>query len=160
MIQFSWQLFSRAVVAVRDDSSSSVRVPQSQEYVPTWNGVSIILLAALTAVGCATEKKISFNSDVYPILEENCIDCHSHSKGKGYKKTGLNMETYEALMYGSLYGPVVIPRDPEHSVIIMLIEGRADESLRMPHDEDEPLSEQDIATLRLWVKQGAKNTGE
>ena len=42
----------------------------------------------------------------------------------------------------------------------MLIEGRADESLRMPHDEDEPLSEQDIATLRLWVKQGAKNTGE
>ena len=119
-----------------------------------------MLLAALTAVGCATEKKISFNRDIYPILEEDCIDCHSHSKGKGYKKTGLNMETYETLMYGSLYGPVVIPRDPEHSVTIMLIEGRADKSLRMPHDEDEPLSEQDIATLHLWVKQGAKNTGE
>ena len=112
MIQFNWQLFSRAVVAVRDDSSSYDRVPQSQEYIPTWNGVSIMLLAALTAVGCATEKKISFNRDIYPILEENCIDCHSHSKGKGYTKTGLNMETYETLMYGSLYGPVVIPRDP------------------------------------------------
>ena len=84
----------------------------------------------------------------------------SHGRFIGELITGHVTLGYETLMYGSLYGPVVIPRDPEHSVIIMLIEGRADKSLRMPHDEDESLSEQDIATLRLWVKQGAKNTGE
>jgi len=110
----------------------------------------------VTLLGCAVAPKVSFQRDVYPILEEKCLDCHRTPEGKGYKKTGLNMETYESLMQGSDYGPVVLPADGTHSPLIMLVEGRVDASLLMPYHKDELLNETEIVTLRTWVEQGAK----
>jgi len=39
----------------------------------------------------------------------------------------------------------------------MLVEGRADASLRMPHQRAEPLTAEEIGILRLWVDQGARD---
>jgi hypothetical protein len=39
----------------------------------------------------------------------------------------------------------------------MLVEGRANASLRMPHHRDEPLTAQEIGILQLWVDQGARD---
>ena len=39
----------------------------------------------------------------------------------------------------------------------MLVEGRADPSLKMPHGDAKPLEPTEIATIRQWVEQGAKN---
>jgi hypothetical protein len=103
------------------------------------------------------EPNVSFHDDVYPILQEKCVNCHSPPSGKGYKISGLNMENYETLMTGTPYGPVIIPGDSKKSILNMLIEGRADESMLMPHDEDEPLSDENIRILHLWVSQGADN---
>ncbi len=62
------------------------------------------------------------------------------------------MESYESLMEGTIYGPVIVPGDSSHSVLNMLVEGRLNQSLRTPH----PLTDEEIAILRLWVNQGAK----
>ena len=67
------------------------------------------------------------------------------------------METYQSLMKGTLYGPVIIPGDSRKSIFNMLVEGRADASLRMPHLQTNPLTAQDIEILRLWVDQGARD---
>lgn len=109
------------------------------------------------ASGCAALKVASFQRDVYPIFEQNCVDCHMPPKGKGYRKTGLSLETYETLMHGTVYGPVIKPGDPKRSILLMLVEGRADASMRMPHQEDELLPAEQIAVLRRWVRQGALN---
>ena len=42
-------------------------------------------------------------------------------------------------------------------VLVMLVEGRADPSLKMPHGDAKPLETAEIATIRQWVEQGAKN---
>jgi hypothetical protein len=39
----------------------------------------------------------------------------------------------------------------------MLIEGRADPSLKMPHGDASPLDPTETETIRRWVEQGAKN---
>jgi Planctomycete cytochrome C len=115
-------------------------------------GICIALLAA-----CAARQTISYQRDVYPLLETNCLACHQPPDGKGYLKTRLSMESYQSLMQGTLYGPVIVPGDSRKSIFNMLVEGRADASLRMPHRREEPLTAQEIETLRLWVDQGARD---
>lgn len=118
-----------------------------------------ILLATAAAValgGCAKpEPQMSFAKDVQPLLKERCAGCHVPGQA-GYEASGLSTENYDALMKGTKFGPVVIPGDPLSSTLTMLVEGRADPSIRMPHgDAALPAAEQKI--LRDWVAQGAKN---
>ena len=108
-------------------------------------------------VGCASQPRVSFQQDVYPILGNNCLACHTPPQGKGYLKTRLNMQSYETLMQGTVYGPVIMPGDSRHSILNMLVEGRVDTSMRMPHGRDEPVTQHEIEVLRLWVEQGAHN---
>jgi uncharacterized membrane protein len=118
-------------------------------------GLFAFLLVFLA--GCASQPRVSFQKDVYPILEDNCLACHTPPRGKGYLKTHLNMQSYETLMRGTVYGQVVLPGDSRHSILNMLVEGRAEASMRMPHERDEPLTPEEIEVLRLWVEQGAQN---
>ena len=115
----------------------------------------IILLIHLA--GCSSQPRLSFREDVYPILEQNCLACHIPPDGKGYLKTHLNLQSYETLMKGTYYGPVILPGDSLHSILNMLVEGRAEASMRMPHEREDPLTEDEIEVLRLWVDQGAHN---
>jgi hypothetical protein len=118
-------------------------------------GLHVFLLISLA--GCASQPRVSFQKDVYPILENNCLTCHTPPHGKGYLKTHLNMQSYETLMQGTVYGQVVLPGDSRHSILNMLVEGRVEASMRMPHERDKPLTQREIEVLRLWVEQGAQN---
>ena len=111
----------------------------------------------MSLAGCASQPRMSFQRDVYPILESNCLACHTPPRGQGYLVTSLNMQSYEALMQGTRYGPVILPGDSRHSILNMLVEGRVNASMRMPHGRAEPLSQNDIEVLRLWVDQGARD---
>jgi len=64
------------------------------------------------------------------------------------------MATHADLMRGTIYGPVITPGDSRHSIFNMLVEGRADPSIRMPHGRKSLCSEQ-VRIMRLWVDQGA-----
>ena len=99
--------------------------------------------------------EISYKKDVFPILYDYCLNCHS-PEGKGYNKSGLDMRTYESLMKGTKFGPVVKPGDPETSTLVMLVEWRAKPELHMPPLNGK-LYKEHITTLRKWVHQGAKN---
>jgi hypothetical protein len=114
-------------------------------------GLFIVLLT-----GCTFRQTISYHQDVYPILEKNCLACHRPPDGEGYLKTHLSMASYRSLMQGTFYGPVIVPGDSMKSILNMLVEGRADASLRMPHQRS-PLTAQEIGILRLWVNQGARD---
>lgn len=106
--------------------------------------------------GCQRPPEISYVKDVAPILDKNCKGCHVAGQA-GYVVSGFELESYETLMKGTQYGPVVLPGEPQTSALVMLIEGRADPSLKMPHGDAKPLDPTAIATIRQWVEQGAKN---
>jgi len=118
--------------------------------------VTGIMLLVLATSGCIREQRqVSFRNDVQPILEANCMECHAPPAGKGYLKIGLSMATYADLMRGTMYGPVIVPGDSRHSILNMLVEGRADSSMRMPHGRNS-LSSEEVEILRLWVEYGAR----
>lgn len=117
----------------------------------------VITVMILLVGGCVKEEpQVSFRDDVQPILRSNCIECHIPPNGEGYLKAGLSMATYGDLMRGSIYEPVIVPGDSRHSILNMLVEGRADSSMRMPHGRI-PLNAEEIKILRVWVEQGARN---
>lgn len=108
------------------------------------------------AAGCSkTEPPVSFAKDVKPVLDARCSKCHAPGL-PGYEASGLDTTSYAALMEGTKFGEVVIPGDALSSTLTMLVEGRADPSIRMPHgDQELPAAEKKV--LRDWVEQGAQN---
>lgn len=120
---------------------------------------SLALAVALTAFGASeaarAAEEVSFALDVRPILESRCVTCHQPG-GDGMAASGLDLSTYEGLMKGTKYGPIVVPGDPLTSNLNVLIEGRADQTLRMPHNQ-RPLLKYQTMIVRDWVKQGAEN---
>ena len=124
--------------------------------------------ALLVVAGCSKKeepvvKTVSFASDVSPILKKHCLECHVPA-GTGHIASGLMLSTenapetisYDGLIKGTKYGPIVIAGNSLGSALNMLVEGRADPSIRMPHGK-EPLSDAELQTLKLWVDQGAQN---
>jgi len=110
----------------------------------------------MALAACGGGPDVSFSQDVQPILNQNCVECHQ-AGGPGEAASGLDMTTYEGLMKGTRNGPMVIAGDVEGSNLVVLIEGRADPSIRMPHGKSKPIAKEDIQTIRLWIGQGAKN---
>jgi hypothetical protein len=82
--------------------------------------------------------------------------CHQEG-GEGFVASGFSMESYEDLMKGTKYGPMVIAGDSEGSNLIVLMEGRADPSISMPHGSMETVPTRKIQRIRSWIDQGAKN---
>jgi len=113
-----------------------------------------ILTATFLLAACG-QKEISYQADVQPIIKQYCMECHVEG-GKGHEKSGLLMTSHESLMKGTQFGPIIKPGDSLTSVMIMLVEGRADASIKMPHGK-ESLPKEKIDLLKKWVEQGAKN---
>lgn len=109
---------------------------------------------AFALAGCS-ESEVSYKADVQPIVQQYCVECHAEG-GKGSQASGLVLTSYDSLMKGTRFGAIVKPGDSLSSVLIMLVEGRADPSIKMPHGR-EPLPKEKIAVLKKWVEQGAKN---
>ena len=118
-----------------------------------------LLLTSLLPVvlaACGSEPTVSFSQDVKPILDQHCIECHQ-ADGAGALASGFDMTSYEGLMKGTTFGPMIIAGDPEGSNLLVLMEGRADPSISMPHGQRDPVAKTDIQTIRTWIEQGASN---
>ena len=115
------------------------------------------LAPARDAIKVLKPGEVSFKDDIQPILHDYCISCHSPG-GRGYAKSGLNLTSYEGLMKGTKFGPVVIPGDSDASTFTKLLTG-TNKGLKMPMglNASGTLDRQYILIMRKWVKQGAKN---
>ena len=118
--------------------------------------ITSLCLLPLVVVACGGEPAVSFSQEVQPIFNQHCIQCHEPG-GRGEVASGLNLTSYENVMKGANAGPMVIAGDVEGSNLLVLMEGRADPSIRMPHGQNEPVPKKDIQTIRSWIGQGAKN---
>jgi mono/diheme cytochrome c family protein len=98
---------------------------------------------------------VSFKEDVLPIFQVHCAECHTPG-GEGTVASGLNLTSYQGVMKGTKYGPMVVPGNPDNSNIMWLLDWRASPQLRMPHGKKQlPIGERD--TIRSWIRQGAKD---
>jgi uncharacterized membrane protein len=86
---------------------------------------------------------------VNAILQAKCVSCHNDAQ----HPEAVNVATYAALMKSGEKGPIVVAHHPEKSKLLLYVDGT--KQPRMPYKQ-RPLSKQEIATLRGWVKAGAK----
>jgi len=108
----------------------------------------------LTGCGDDKAKALTYQSNIKPILEANCVSCHVPG-GAGFEKSGLRLDSHEAILKGTQFGPVVVPGSSVSSTLYRLVSGQADPSIRMPHGAA-ALPEADVATIAAWIDQGAK----
>lgn len=117
-------------------------------------GVIGVVMVAQSGEASAADP-ISFSEDVFPIFQGRCVGCHQTGKD-GFEKSGLELTSYEGLMKGTKFGPMVIAGDPESSNLMWLLDWRASPQLRMPHGKKR-LSTCDRNAIRAWIREGAKN---
>ncbi|MDX2427059.1 MAG: hypothetical protein QNK22_00020 [Xanthomonadales bacterium] len=118
--------------------------------------ITTLCLLPLVMAACGGEPEVSFSQDVQPIIDQHCVQCHE-AAGQGEVISGFNLTSYEGTMKGTNAGPMVIAGDIEGSNLLVLMEGRADPSISMPHGQNEPVPKKDIQTIKTWIGQGAKN---
>ncbi len=117
--------------------------------------LAVAVFAATWAATAAAGEHPSFKAQVFPIIREKCLSCHRPG-GLGYEASGLDLRTYEGLMKGTRYGPIVVPGDAFTSNLNVLIEGRANPGIRMPYHGKE-LTRWEKVLIRRWVIRGARN---
>ncbi len=99
-------------------------------------------------------QRVSFRTQVAPLLVKNCIGCHGDRKASG----GLSMASYATLKRGGkVAGATIIePGDPDSSYLIESIGPEG--SPRMPYKLP-PLAAPEIDLLGRWIKEGASYDG-
>ena len=70
--------------------------------------------------------------DLTTLFENRCYHCHSEPE---YSFYALNLDTYENTMLGSQHGPIVVPFEPEQSLLYTKCSGAHTEGERMPQDD-------------------------
>ncbi len=119
---------------------------------------SLVLLISLLAFGASAAEEEApayepakfFRTQILPILETRCFECHSEQEGSD--DGGLVLDTKAGWMQGGDHGPAVVPYDLTKSSLIRTV--RSDDPNKMMPPE-EKLSRGEIALLSTWVLLGA-----
>jgi hypothetical protein len=139
---------------------------RSQKVKPT-RQISVVRLGSLVLIaillsGCHNSsinmgnRSLDFNQDVQPILAARCFSCHGPDPEM--RKAGLRLDLAE---YATKKRPgrpdAIVPGHPEKSELIKRIESR-DPHYLMPQNPQggaKPMSADEIATLKEWIREGA-----
>ena len=106
-----------------------------------------------SASGGAAERVVDFAREVRPILSDNCFSCHGPDEAT--RQRGLRLDVREGLFEdrGRLGGPAVVAGNAADSRLYQRLVTESSR-LRMPRAAD-PLTDEQIETVRLWIDQGA-----
>lgn len=111
----------------------------------------IIPTLALLGMLACTQRKIDFNTEIRPILNEHCVSCHGGVKRSG----GFGLVFRENALGETENGKIgIVPGAPDESEMYRRIIHHDPEE-RMPQ-EREPLNPEDIALIKKWITQGAE----
>lgn len=107
--------------------------------------------APKTELAAAASRTVDFETDVLPILNDRCVDCH----GQDDPEAGFQILSRRSLMRGGDSGePAIVPDRSAESFLIKVVAG-LDPHLKMP-PEGPRLTGKQIAVLRSWIDQGVK----
>jgi mono/diheme cytochrome c family protein len=99
-------------------------------------------LAAAQIAG-ATDAALLWTDKVQPLLDVNCVKCH----GPLQQKSGLELDTVDALMKGGDDGAVIVPGKPQESRLYKNLASDAEQ--HMPPKNQ--LTEADRKAVREWI---------
>ena len=106
-----------------------------------------------------TAKKIDFATQIWPILEKRCVECHAapHTEGGRTKKPkgGVILDSKDGIT-SSKRGKVIVAGKPDDSLLLQSVTLPADDEDRMPPPKKgEPLSKTQTDLIKTWIEGGA-----
>ncbi len=113
-------------------------------------GLALAIAATLlTLCGnvLADEKLRFFETEIRPLLETHCLECHRGSDPKG----GLTLEHRD----GWTDAGVILPGRPDASRIIEVIQSEDPDERMPPPESGPPLAPAQIRALQKWIAEGA-----
>ncbi len=113
-------------------------------------GADDAALAASGGVAAPGVGTTRFATEVRPIFEARCYGCHGQRRQRG----NLRLDRRDGLFRGSESEWVVVPGHPETSEMIRRITASFEDEDLMPPEGD-PLTAEQIETIRLWISEGA-----
>lgn len=135
---------------------------------------SVVLCTLSLQISGCDRNKISYATDIQPILKASCLECHDSTidqdadkaaMGEGAYASGFSVASYDDVMQGTRLGPVVVAGSSMSSALYLVVAGKTDPAIRMPPHHDEswaegrgvPLSANQIEMIAAWIDQGAKD---
>ena len=95
---------------------------------------------------------------VQPIFARHCVGCH----GERMAKAQLRLDSFDAAMRGGKHGSVVMAGNAHSSVkdseLYFRMTLPADDDRAMPPSGKEPLTEDELRVVRMWIAHGASGT--
>ena len=92
-----------------------------------WALVAALVAGPLPAEETTPEQATFFESKVRPLFVEHCYKCH----GPDEQKSGLRLDSRQAMLAGGESGPAIDPGKPEASLLIDAINYK---TFQMPPD--------------------------
>src|SRR3954469_10807779 len=120
---------------------------------PTTVMVLSLILGCSASAATKTDKTISYNLDIRPILSENCFYCHGPDPNKRKAKMRLDIRE-EALKHEAF-----VPAQPDKSELVRRVFATDPEDLMPPPASNKKLTPEQKETLRRWIAAGAKYEG-
>lgn len=93
-----------------------------------------------------------FVTQVKPVLEYYCIECHNNASA--LKFGGLNLETGRQAMTTGAHGPVIVPGHPDASLLYRVLRFGHEHPLAMPPSPDK-ISHEQFKAIHDWIASGA-----
>ena len=111
--------------------------------------VALLLLASAQAEDSQPSAAARFDSQIRPLLEKHCVECHGPKKQKGE----LRLDAKPFAFKGGHDGLAIVPGDLTKSLLLKRVLSTDDDD-RMPPEGDR-LSPEQIALLKSWIEKGA-----
>lgn len=114
-----------------------------------WGLVLVLVLAGLAGTGSrAVGQEVSFSTQILPILEASCVNCHGPEPRPA--RGNLRLHDAEAIQAR----PIITPGQPDDSELLKRITLPAGTRGAMP-PRGPRLSEEEVTLFRMWIEQGA-----
>lgn len=109
------------------------------------------LVTAFLLVASVVRGEVDFDTEIHPILQTNCFECHSHAAG--LSRGSLVLDSRKGMIVGGDHGSAIIPGDAAGSLLIQAVR-HTHRDIRMPKDGDQ-LPEAQMTLLERWIDEGA-----
>lgn len=106
----------------------------------------LILIAVAPAIHAwAADRVIDFGREVRPILNDHCLACHG----------GVKQAADLSFIHRDAALSVIEPGNPDDSLLIERVRSEDEGEVMPPPEHGPPLTEDQIAVLEAWIRQGA-----
>jgi hypothetical protein len=113
--------------------------------------------AAAPLPPASTKTGVTYATDIKPILDANCVKCHSGDKPKAH----LHLDTLDGVLKGNKWGPILKSGDAANSLVVKAVAHQLkDKDGWMPPMPNKAgaktLTPEQIGLVMAWINQGAK----